>query len=64
MNKIIKTPLTDDDLERFLGKGAKDNVIKYSELGNYSDLEELLSHDKSYKIILIEYEKNKGHWII
>lgn len=60
---IIKTPLTDSDLERFLGKEVQENIITYSQIANFYDLEQLLPYDKSYKIILIEYEKNNGHWI-
>ena len=63
LTETIRTPLTDGDLERFLGRGVQENIIKYSEIANYNDLEELLPNDKSYKIILIEYEKNNGHWI-
>jgi hypothetical protein len=59
----IKTPLSDSDLERYLGPDVKDNVLTYSELKPYTDMNDLLPYDKSYKIILIEYEKNKGHWI-
>lgn len=60
---LIKTPLTDDDLNRFLGIKNKNKILKYSELAKYNDMNDLLPKDKSYIIILIEYEKNTGHWI-
>ena len=60
---LIKTPLTDDDLNRFLGVKNENKILKYSELSKYNDMNDLLPTDKSYIIILIEYEKNKGHWI-
>lgn len=63
LQQMIKTPLSDTDLQRFLGEEVENNIIKYSDLADYNDLDELLSYDKSYKIILIEYEKNNGHWI-
>lgn len=63
INELVKIPLTDGDLERFLSGDTKNYVLKYSELKQYQDLEQLLPHHHSYKIILIEYEKNKGHWI-
>jgi hypothetical protein len=63
LQKMIQTPLSDTDLERFLGAEVDSNIIKYSDLADYNDLDELLPYDKSYKIILIEYEKNNGHWI-
>jgi hypothetical protein len=63
LNKVIETSLTNFDLEKYLDKNAQDNILKYSELDDYTDLEELLPYHKSYKILLIEYEKQKGHWI-
>jgi hypothetical protein len=63
LKKAIEIPLTNFDLEKYLDKNAQDNILKYSELDDYTDLEELLPHHKSYKILLIEYEKQSGHWI-
>jgi hypothetical protein len=63
IKQIIKTPLTDGDLERFLGADVQNNIVKYSDLDEFEDLEQLLPHNNSYKIILIEYEKNNGHWL-
>ena len=63
LKETIATPMSDGDLERYLGKDVRNHIITYSELANYQDLEQLLPFDKSYKIILIEYEKNAGHWI-
>lgn len=61
--KAIATPLTNIDLRKYLGDNADSNILKYSELDDYTDLEQLLPTHKSYKILLIEYEKNQGHWI-
>jgi hypothetical protein len=63
LKEIIETPLSDSDLENFLGPDVQQHIITYSDLADYQDLEQLLPHDKAYKIILIEYEKNTGHWI-
>ncbi len=63
LNKLIKIPLSDSDLKRFLGNEAVKNTIKYSELKKFKDFAELLPEHNSYKIILIEYEKNRGHWV-
>lgn len=63
IQELILKPLTDTDLERFLGYSSDSYVLKYSQLGDYKDLEDLLPYHKSYKIILIEYERNSGHWI-
>jgi len=58
----INTPMTNDDLERHSGVKPED-IIKYSDLKNYSKIEELLPTDKSTRIILIEDRYNHGHWV-
>ena len=58
----ISKPLTDGDLERITGIKPED-IIKYSDLKNYKTLGELLPHDKSFKVILIEDRFNSGHWV-
>lgn len=63
LKEIIATPLSDSDLEKFLGPDVQQNIITYADLADYQDLEQLLPHDKAYQIILIEYEQNSGHWI-
>ena len=37
------------------------NILKYSEIGNYKSIQQLLPRNKSWKIILIEDEYNSGH---
>lgn len=61
IQKIIKTPMTDADIEKYLGDNA--HIIKYSELNNMNDIRDILPTDKSYMIILIESEINSGHWV-
>jgi hypothetical protein len=55
----LKKMLSDSDFERYFGKGK---VIKYSELDNYSTINDLLPNDKDFRIILIESQYNQGHW--
>jgi hypothetical protein len=38
-------------------------IIKYSQLANYHSLDELLPEPFDYKIILLENDKNIGHWV-
>jgi hypothetical protein len=61
IDRLITVPLTDRDLNHF--GIPNENVIKYSTLANLKDIDEILPHDKSYKVILIEYERNSGHWV-
>ena len=62
----MRTNITDLDLKRYFPETNEpnDNVIKYSELGNIQSLDEILPHDKSWKIILLEQELNRGHWMM
>lgn len=62
MHKIT-TPLSDDDLKYYLGTDIKKQIITFSDLDNYESIDDLLPKDRSYKIILIEEEKNRGHWV-
>jgi hypothetical protein len=62
IDERIKTSMTNTDLERHTGIADAD-IIKYSDLKNYSKLEELLPTDKSARIILIEDKYNHGHWV-
>lgn len=57
----LEYPLSDSDIEFYLGEKVR--VINFSELRNYKHIDDLLPRDKSYVIILIEQEKNTGHWI-
>lgn len=40
-----------------------DQIIKYSQLKDYNSLEELLPLPFDYKIILLETNRNTGHWV-
>lgn len=62
IQQLIHTPLTNHDLAKYGIDEA--NIILYSALDDISDIEEYLSHDKAYRIILIEYEQNSGHWVL
>lgn len=62
MDKLIHTllqPMGDDDIENYL---SNPTIIKYSELKNYTNIEDLLPNRKSYFILLYETDLNEGHW--
>ena len=61
-SKLLTIPLSNIDIMKSLGKSCR--IIEYSELEEYSNIEDLLSKPKDYVIILIEtVEQNIGHWI-
>lgn len=63
MQTLINTPMTDSDFVKYLGTGVKSNIIVWGQLDDYMTLGKLLPNNFSYKIILIEEEKNSGHWV-
>lgn len=58
--KELAKMFSNSDIERWAGEG---HIIKYSDLANYSNINELLPNDKDFKIILIESRVNSGHWV-
>ena len=58
--KLIHKPLSDLDLQHILGNDIK--IIKYADLANYTDLDDLLPAPLDYCIILYENMPNSGHW--
>ena len=64
LDKMVKHPLSDNELKTILGKDAK--IVMYPDLAKYSTLEQLLPNPLDYCIILIVESENKynisGHW--
>lgn len=61
VKKISQTPMGDDNIRKYL-PNAK--ILKYSELADVSNIEELLPSPKSYFFLLYEREINNGHWVV
>ena len=59
--KLIHKALSDSDIRRILGHDTK--IIKYSELAQFTDLNELLPNPLDYCIILYEDDVDRGHWV-
>ncbi len=60
VERLINKALSDEDIQRILGGDAE--IIKYSELGNLHDADQLLPREEDYCIILYEDRPNRGHW--
>lgn len=58
--KMIHKALSDDDIRRILGRDVK--ILKYSDLDEFQDLDELLPNPLDYCIILYEDRPDRGHW--
>ena len=61
MNSKLQIPLSNEDIQAHLGS---QQIAKYSDLKNYKDLYHLMPLKKDYKIILLEAEENRGHWVV
>ena len=48
--RVINKALSDEDIQRILGGDAK--IIKYAEMGQLYDIDQLLPNEKDYCIIL------------
>ena len=64
INKIVKKPLSDEELKVILGKDLK--IVMYPDLAKYSSIELLLPNPNDYSKFLIVESENKfnisGHW--
>jgi len=56
--------ISDADIEKYLDKEGIDNIIKYSDLKNYNNIDDLIPDEEGYKIILIENKLDSGHWVV
>ena len=59
--QLMATLITGTDFNKYLDNGEQ-HIIKYGDLANYRNIEELLPKERDYKIILIETSYNSGHW--
>ena len=58
--QLIHKALSDADIRTNLGAYA--NNIIYSELRHITDLDELLTKDLDYCIVLYDSKPDRGHW--
>lgn len=63
LNKKMKIYTSNDDITRYFGQGYDKDIIKYSELSNYKNIDQLLPGQYNSKIILLEDKLNSGHWV-
>ena len=58
--KMMRTPLSDDDLRKILGNNIK--IVLYPDLSKHNNIRELLNNPKDCCIILYEEKHLCGHW--
>jgi hypothetical protein len=62
MRERLQYFASNEDIKRCIGC-SDEHIMKYSELANYNSLEQLLPNTVDYKIILVETNRNSGHWV-
>ena len=63
IKQLVKESISNYDMHEFVPY-TKGKIIEYNELEKLNDIEELLTHDGDFRVILIEYTDNDGHWIL
>lgn len=61
VEEVITDPMDDKDIRYYYPKAP---IMKYSELANYSSIEQLLPADKSMVFLLYQHSYNNGHWVL
>jgi hypothetical protein len=57
--EVKEDALGDNIIRKYLPNAR---IIKYSELKNFNNIEDLLPNEQSYCILLYESQPNSGHW--
>jgi len=63
LHELTKIPLSNDYLINALGIKNED-IILYSALSQFDTIKDLLPNDTDFKIILLEWRRNSGHWVV
>ena len=59
--KKLAEMITNDDFTKYF-TDAREKTLKYSDLADIKNIDELLPEEKDYRIILTESKRNEGHW--
>jgi len=51
-----------NEFQKMLGPEVNNKIMKYSDLEGVKDLNDIMTEPKDYRIILIETQRNTGHW--
>ena len=60
-NQMAKM-VSSDEFNKMLGSDASKHIIKYSDLEDKTDINDVIPESRGYRIILIETKQNTGHW--
>ena len=60
--KELSKMVSNVEFKKMLGLEVNNKILKYPDLENINDLNEILTEPKDYRIILILTQGNSGHW--
>ena len=58
--KLLSQMFSESDFKRYFN--IENKIMKFSELAQYENIQELLPNDNDFKIILTEVRPISGHW--
>lgn len=61
LKETVNSPMSNDEINKYL-PNAK--IIRYSDLSSINHIDELLTKEKDYVILLYETQPNVGHWTV
>jgi hypothetical protein len=61
-SKELSKMISNVEFKKMLGNSVNNKILKYPDLENINDLNEILTEPKDYRIILILTQGNEGHW--
>ena len=59
----LKKMVSEDDFVRNFGVDVPNKIMKYSELENYNNIDELIPDKDDFRILLLESQPRVGHWV-
>jgi hypothetical protein len=60
--KQLSKMVASNEFQKMLGPEVNNKIMKYSDLEGIKDLNDIMTEPKDYRIILIETQRNTGHW--
>jgi hypothetical protein len=60
--KKLSKMVASNEFQKMLGFEVNNKIMKYSDLEGVKDLNDIMTEPKDYRIILIETQRNTGHW--
>lgn len=64
LNNDVVNLTSSEDMKKYLGDDIEKKIIIYTDFKKYKNINELLTYDGDYRIILWRQSENSGHWTL